>query len=273
MAASVNPIAQAGFGKGTNELYNKARPEYQHQALSHLRHAITSSGPFNVVEIGAGTGLFTRSLLAHPEWAAVRALKAVEPSEGMRETFAKYTEDARVVVAEGTFDATGVDDGWADLIIIAQAFHWCVDYEGAAAEFARVLKPRGALALIWNHEERCAAQWLKQFRDRVERDEKGTPHARSGIWRELFATPSYNNFFHTPEEEVFRYETVGSLDGMVSRGLSSSRIAVLSSAEKEMFVKDVKDIVQRGEGKVWIEQEKGTFVYPHRTELVISKRT
>lgn len=58
-------------------------------------------------------------MLAHPEWTAVRNLRAIDPSEGMRETFAKYTIDDRVVISEGTFDNTGVESGWADLVVIA----------------------------------------------------------------------------------------------------------------------------------------------------------
>ncbi len=35
-----------------------------------------------------------------------------------------------------------------------QAFHWCPDYDKAVAEFARVLKPQGIVAFIWNLEDR-----------------------------------------------------------------------------------------------------------------------
>ncbi|KAJ6464335.1 S-adenosyl-L-methionine-dependent methyltransferase [Mycena vulgaris] len=271
MATTINPQAQAGFAKGTNELYNKVRPGYPPQALSHMRRAITSSGPLNVVEIGAGTGLFTRALLAHPEWVAVSALRAVEPSAGMREAFAKYTLDARIVLSEGTFDATGVEDGWADLVVVAQAFHWCMDYEAAAAEFARILKPGGVIALIWNLEDSDVA-WIRQVRDRVERDEKDAPNWHSGLWRELYSTPSYTRYFSPPEDKRFRHDAVGTLDRIVGRGLSSSRVATLTDAEKESFTKDVEGIVQRGEDKVWVDESEGTFVYPHTTDLAISKR-
>lgn len=44
----------------------------------------------------------------------------MDPSEGMREVFSRYTTDDRVVVSEGTFDRTGIESGWADLIVIAQ---------------------------------------------------------------------------------------------------------------------------------------------------------
>lgn len=73
--------------------------------------------------IGAGTGIFTRALLAHSEWAtSIAALKAVEPSDGMRDVWTKAVKDSdsRTTIVKGTFDNTGVEDGWADLIIIAQ---------------------------------------------------------------------------------------------------------------------------------------------------------
>lgn len=35
-----------------------------------------------------------------------------------------------------------------------QAFHWCLDYEAAATEFARILRPNGVVALIGNDEDR-----------------------------------------------------------------------------------------------------------------------
>lgn len=38
----------------------------------------------------------------------------------MRATFNATTKDERVETYEGTFDHTGVGDGWADLIIVAQ---------------------------------------------------------------------------------------------------------------------------------------------------------
>ena len=47
-------------------------------------------------------------------------LRAVEPGEGMREVFSKEVTDPRVTLLNGTFDDTGVPDGWADVIISAQ---------------------------------------------------------------------------------------------------------------------------------------------------------
>lgn len=89
----------------------------------------------------------------------------------MRSTFSSQVKDDRVTVAEGTFDSTGVDQGWADLVVIAQvcsygphplsiqlilsqAYHWCPDYEAASAEFSRILKSNGSVAYVWNLEDK-----------------------------------------------------------------------------------------------------------------------
>lgn len=74
-----------------------------------------------LTRIGAGTGIFTRALLADPKWnAIIEDLRAMEPSQGMRDVFARTVKDDRIVVSEGTFGATGVMDNWADLVVVAQ---------------------------------------------------------------------------------------------------------------------------------------------------------
>lgn len=75
--------------------------------------------------IGSGTGIFTRALLSHSSFSSsVKELKAVEPSEGMRNFFVKSTvetdSERRVSVRDGTFDNTHIEDGVADVIVIAQ---------------------------------------------------------------------------------------------------------------------------------------------------------
>lgn len=61
-------------------------------------------------------------MLAHPDWKnVIGEIRAIEPSEGMREQFSKTVLDKRVSIADGTFDTTGVEDGWADLVVAAQA--------------------------------------------------------------------------------------------------------------------------------------------------------
>ena len=72
--------------------------------------------------IGAGTGIFTRALLNQKWSSEIKHIKAVEPSEGMREVFTKTVSSDHVTISlsEGTFDTTGIEDQWGDIIVIAQ---------------------------------------------------------------------------------------------------------------------------------------------------------
>jgi Methyltransferase domain len=80
--------------------------------------------------IGAGTGIFTRALLGQKWSADVKEIKAVEPSSGMREIFSKTVSSDRVTISlsEGTFDTTGIEDQWGDLIVIAQVASFHAEY-------------------------------------------------------------------------------------------------------------------------------------------------
>lgn len=74
--------------------------------------------------IGAGTGLFTRAFLGdRDDETTIASLKAIEPSAGMRETFKQRVshESISVTISDGTFEsAPTVENGWADLVVIAQ---------------------------------------------------------------------------------------------------------------------------------------------------------
>ncbi|KAG2157157.1 hypothetical protein DEU56DRAFT_867237 [Suillus clintonianus] len=275
MATKVHTVAQTGFGTGTNELYDRARPSYPAECLSYIRQVSKSTAPLNI-NCGAGTGIFTRALLAHPEWAtSIGTLRAVEPSDGMCDVWTKTVNDDRSTIVKGTFDNT-------DLIIIAQAFHWCPDYGKASAEFARILKKDGAVVFIWNLEDRFAsvffsplrdgAGWVAQLRDRIEVHEKGTPQFRLGLWRKTFSTPEYISSFHPQDEEEWAYHLLASEQIVTDRAKSKSYITMLPPDEKAKVVEDVKGILERGDDKVWINKEEGTYQYPYKTYIVVSRK-
>jgi len=271
MSISVHTIAQTGFGKA-NELYDRARPTYPASALSAIHSALISSPPFNVLEVGVGTGIFTRAFLAHPECSStLHELRAVEPSEGMRTQFSRTIDDPRVSVREGTFEQTHVPDGWADLVVVAQAFHWCQDYNKAMAEFARALKPNGRVVFIWNLED-DAIGWIHQLREVVQAFELGTPQYRLGLWRQTFETESYLKNFEPPEEFVFKHTVTATTLGVIERACSKSYIAIRSDAEKAQLSKDLADIVKSGDDKVWINEREDTFEYPYINTVVIMRK-
>jgi SAM-dependent methyltransferase len=95
-------------------------------------------------DVGAGTGISARLLADR-----VGMVFAVEPNRPMREAAAPHP---RVEWVDGTAEATGLPAGSVDLVLCAQAFHW-FDPPVALAEFRRVLRDGGRVALAWNERD------------------------------------------------------------------------------------------------------------------------
>ena len=85
--------------------------------------------PVDVVDVGAGTGKLTRSLVAHGH-----RVTAVEPLEAMLEQLRAAAPSATAVV--GSAESIPLPDGSADVVTAAQAFHW-FDQPVALREIAR----------------------------------------------------------------------------------------------------------------------------------------
>ncbi|MET4780898.1 class I SAM-dependent methyltransferase [Glaciihabitans sp. UYNi722] len=137
------------FGNAVDE-YERARPTYPQDAVDWLIPAGTRS----VLDLGAGTGKFTRSLVA-------RGLEvtAVEPDDEMRAALADALPSVQTL--KGTAENIPVPDASVDVITAAQAWHW-VDENLALPEAARVLKPGGSLALVWNIRNE-SVPWVKRL--------------------------------------------------------------------------------------------------------------
>ena len=137
--------------------------------------------PCDVVDLGAGTGKLTRSLAALGHHVI-----AVEPLAEMLEQLRAAVPGVTGVV--GTAESLPLTDGSADVVACAQAFHW-FDQEPAVVEIARVLRPGGRIALVWNvRDERVP--WVTELSDAmvgrtgVDRGAAG-PIERSGLYGEV----------------------------------------------------------------------------------------
>lgn len=131
---------------GRVESYRRYRPGYPAEIADLLRRACGLRDEARVADVAAGTGLLTEALLK-----AGFAVTAVEPNAEMRAACATLKPSyPKLNVVEGTAEATGLPDASADLITVAQAMHW-FDLEKTKAEFARVLRPGGHCAVIYNN--------------------------------------------------------------------------------------------------------------------------
>ena len=128
--------------------YVRYRPGYP-PALIELLSSVCGLGPrCTVADIGSGTGIFSRLLLR----TGARVM-AIEPNASMR------AEAERSLAAEGgltsiaaSAEETTLPTASVDLVTAAQAFHW-FHPERTRAELSRILRPGGAVALIWNQRQ------------------------------------------------------------------------------------------------------------------------
>jgi SAM-dependent methyltransferase len=143
-------VTRAASFSAVADAYDRARPGYPPEAVEWL----TGPPPRNVVDLGAGTGKLTRSLveLGH-------RVTAVEPLPEMLDNLRAAVPGAAAVL--GTAEVIPLAEDSADVVIAAQAFHW-FDHGRALPEIARVLRRGGHLALVWNTRD-DRDPWVEKF--------------------------------------------------------------------------------------------------------------
>lgn len=149
MTASELGRRAAAFA-ATGAEYHRLRPPYPDAAVDWM----LPDGARDVLDLGAGSGRLTDSLVARG-----LAVVAVDPSASMLAVLAERLPGVRVL--EGSAEATGLPDASMDAIVIGQAWHW-MDPVAASAEAARVLRPGGTLAMVWNQRV-PAPGWQTEF--------------------------------------------------------------------------------------------------------------
>jgi SAM-dependent methyltransferase len=193
------------------EDYVKYRPSYPAQAIDAILDGLGSPARLTVADIGAGTGISAR-LLAHRGAHVV----AVEPGEGMRTAAAPHDH---VVWVAGRAEATGLRSQSIDIVLCAQSFHW-FSPPVVLPELARILKPGGRLAIMWNRRSKTdplTAGYRQAILDvggeiAVERmDFDPTVLAASGL-------------FSVPERYAFPNVQRLTLDGLIGRARSASYV-------------------------------------------------
>ena len=118
--------------------YDRYRPGFPSGAVD----LIAPERVGTALDLGAGTGKFTQLLTGRAD-----RVIAVEPSDPMLAVLRAKLPDVEALRASA--ELLPLDDASADVVTVAQAFHW-FDREPACAEIARVLVPNGVLGLIWN---------------------------------------------------------------------------------------------------------------------------
>ncbi|WFU33686.1 class I SAM-dependent methyltransferase [Bradyrhizobium brasilense] len=126
--------------------FYRFRPEYPRRIAEQLRFMLRDCRSGHIIEVGAGTGLFTRSLAA--VFGSSFQIVAVEPNEDMRRhAETQTTTDVIVHYADGVAEHLLAADGSAQLVTAASAVHR-FNRSAFYREAQRVLAPAGVFAIV-----------------------------------------------------------------------------------------------------------------------------
>ncbi len=141
------PTSRARSFGAVAAAYAEHRPGYPAAALDWALAPVagSASGARTLLDLGAGTGKLTTALLGRG------AVIAVEPDPAMLAELRRRLPD--VDAREGSAESIPLPTGSVDAVLVGQAWHW-FDTGRALPELARVLRPGGVLAALWNADDR-----------------------------------------------------------------------------------------------------------------------
>ncbi len=241
--------ARATSFDDTAAAYEFGRPEYPAEALQwwHERGAFADGGV--VLDLAAGTGKLTRSLVRRG-----CDVVAVEPLANMRAEFARVLP--RVTLHDGSAEAIPLADESVDSVFVAQAFHW-FDAPSALAEIARVLRTGGGLGLIWNDDD-VTVPWVAQYSDSKYRG-----HADEPLLDAADHAAMSSHFTGFAEFRCTWFETT-TRERLLANVLSRSYVSVLPSAQRG----EILDPIER-----LLAEQPEPVLFPHTTYLTWCTKT
>lgn len=246
---SVHSSARQGFGQEAGA-YAHGRPDYPDELLGWMSERLGLAAGSKAVDLGAGTGKFTRLLLR-----SGAEVTAIEPVAAMRDRLAEELPGVRVL--EGTAQGMPLADASQDAVLCAQAFHWFAN-AAALREIHRVLRLGGSLGLVWNVRDE-SVDWVAELTHIVAPYEGSTPRFHTGEWRRAFAGAPFGPL----QLREFSHRHVGPAEQVIiARTLSISFIAALPAEQKARVEQRLHDLIDnhpalRGQAQV---------AFPYRTE-------
>ncbi|MGB0909671.1 MAG: class I SAM-dependent methyltransferase [Nitrospirales bacterium] len=218
--------------------YAQNRPDYSSAVLNALLKYTDATRPgFHVVDVGAGTGIWTRML-------ADRGLPctAIEPNDAMRFEGIRLSQDRDITWGSGSAEVTGLESNSVDWVTMASSFHWAT-FPDALYEFSRILRPGGYLTILWNprdiqghplHEE--IEEIVYKRIPTLKRVSSGSSKHARDYYSELTSTGHFDNaiFFEGKHTIVMSHERY--------LGAWKSVYDIQQQAGEELFSKILSDI-------------------------------
>jgi ubiquinone/menaquinone biosynthesis C-methylase UbiE len=142
------------------ESYDRVRPGYPDGLIDAACSILGLDAGSRVVEVGCGSGKLTRGLVERGLCVA-----AVDPGSELVAVARRNLGESSVQFDIAAFEDVDMPAGTFDAVFSATAFHW-VDPAVGWAKAARVLRPRGGLALL-THTIELEPEFLAAWREVV----------------------------------------------------------------------------------------------------------
>jgi SAM-dependent methyltransferase len=237
--------------------YVKYRPSYPTAVLDCLKAECGLTETAVIADIGSGTGLLCKLFLDNGN-----RVYGVEPNKEMREAGERLLGNyANFKSVNGTAEATTLPDHSLDFVTAGQAAHW-FEPAPAYAEFQRILKPGGVIALVWNTRDLEASPFMREYEAiqlKYGRDDSGWRlleggHER-GPERILGDGAVYRSFTN---QQIVDYE------GLEGRTISSSMMPLPGQPTYTHLLLALRELFDR-------YQEDGRVTIHYLTELFYAK--
>jgi SAM-dependent methyltransferase len=232
--------------------YADNRPGYPTPAVRWVVDA-ASRPVVEVADVGAGTGALTRTLVDLGLEVA-----AYEPDPGMLDELGSRVPGATAALAPA--EALPRPDASLDAILVGQAWHW-FDHTAASDEFARVIRPGGAVGLLWNLRD-VSLPWTRALADLIGGEDTMQSPARDPEAQYVRLGAGWG-----PVERLeFRHEVEQDADSLVALVSTFSYVRLRPDAEQ--VYADIRDLVRTSPDL----RGRTTFPLPYVTTVYRARR-
>jgi SAM-dependent methyltransferase len=205
--------------------YAEHRPDYPRAAV---RWALEPAPGLRVLDLGAGTGKLTATLVA-----VGADVIAVEPDPAMLTELRRALPAVRAL--PGSAEAIPLPDASVDAVLAGNAMHW-FDMTVAGPEIARVLVPGGILAGLWNVMD-DRADWVAGLA-RVSGSAAIGPRDTPSGWRDATAEAHLPRTgvaarFGSPAQAEFRHGQRRTADSLVATLATRAGMLVMPDQERQ----------------------------------------
>lgn len=224
--------------------YDRFRPSYPDALINDL----ADLNPDRALDIACGTGKVAVALLA-----CGIAVLGVDIDTKM----AAVARSHGIIVEVDAFETWDDDGRTFDLITCGQAWHW-IQPEKGAAKVARLLRPRGTLALFWNYPgiseelQRDMDQVYAKYAPELARTRPDEDHYRHHL-DALKATGSFGEI----ETKHYRWEEILTGEEWIGRTTTQSDHARLPADQHSALFDSLRVLIEKHDGIV--SSESGTF--------------